>query len=221
MSSIETLKTLRDSILVPVLRTNSTEMADTAISCLRDAGFHTIEITMTIPNCHHLIAQWSKKDMQIGAGTILELESAERCIEAGASFVVSPINVEGLPELCHKHDVVCTLGAMTPNEVNKVLQAGCDIVKIYPANSAGGPAHIKALLDIFPDALFMPTGGIVAENMVQYMRAGAAFLGAGSSLLDFEALKKGDLEKASSRCRMYMDVINNYRKENYTCTAKK
>lgn len=212
MSSIETLKTLRDSILVPVLRTSSTEMADIAISCLRDVGFHTIEITMSIPNGHHLIAEWSKKGMQIGAGTVLELESAERCIEAGASFVVSPINVEGLPELCHKYDVICTLGAMTPNEVNKVLQAGCDIVKIYPANSAGGPAHIKALLDIFPDALFMPTGGIKTDNILQYLQAGAAFLGAGSSLLDFRAIEQGDFEKARRHCKAYMDIIREFTK---------
>lgn len=203
---------LRNSILVPVLRTNSTELAGIAINCLKDAGFRTIEITMTIPNCHHLISEWSKKGMQIGAGTVLELESAERCIASGASFVVSPIHVEGLPELCHKHDVLCTLGAMTPNEVNKVLQAGCDIVKIYPANSAGGPAHIKALLDIFPNALFMPTGGVKTDNLIQYLQAGAAFLGAGSSLLDFRALEKGDLEKARSHCKTYMDIINEFMK---------
>ncbi len=212
MNSIETMKALRDGILVPVLRTSSTELADKAISCLEGAGFTTVEITMTIPGIYDLIRKWSKERMRVGAGTVLNLESARRCIDAGASFIVSPINIDGLPELCRSNDVICILGALTPNEVSTVLQAGCDIVKVYPASSVGGPSHIKALLDIFPDTLFMPTGGIRAENLVEYLEAGASFLGAGSSLIDFQALKESDFVQAQEQFKGYIDILDAYKK---------
>ncbi|NLY71207.1 MAG: bifunctional 4-hydroxy-2-oxoglutarate aldolase/2-dehydro-3-deoxy-phosphogluconate aldolase [Clostridiales bacterium] len=212
MSLSKILQALQDSILVPVLRTNSTELANDAIICLSDAGFRTIEITMTIPDSYSLIEEWSKKDMLIGAGTVFDLDSAKRCIEAGASFIVSPINIKGMPELCHEHDVICILGAMTPNEVKTVLDAGSDIVKVYPASAVGGPSYIKALLDVFPDTLFMPTGGIKAENIKEYLQAGAALLGAGTSLLDFDAIEQINLAKVKENCRKYFTIINDYKR---------
>ena len=212
MSFSKTLQALLNGILVPVLRTKSTELANDAIICLSDAGFRTIEITMTIPDSYSLIEKWSKKDMLIGAGTVFDLETAKRCIEAGASFVVSPINVEGLPNLCHKHDVISILGAMTPNEVQTIINAGSDIIKVYPASAVGGPSYIKALLDVFPDTLFMPTGGINAENINEYLKAGAALLAAGSSLLDFDAIEQINLSKVQEDCRRYIEIINEYKR---------
>ena len=212
MNYNDTMKALCDSILVPVLRTDSTELADKAIDCLVNSGFKTIEITTTIPGIFDLIAKWSKKQIQVGAGTVLNLESARRCIDAGASFIVSPIIIDGLPELCHKHEVVCILGALTPNEVNTVLSAGCDIVKVYPISSVGGPSHLKALLDIFPNTLFMPTGGIKADNLIDYMEAGASLLGAGSSLIDYEALKESDYNRVQNQCKEYIEILDRYKK---------
>src|ERR1700688_2437741 len=156
MSLIERLRAAK---VVPVVRMRSAAHAETAVAWLRGAGIRIFEITMTIPGAVALIARLaSDTDLLIGAGTVPDAATARVCLEAGARFVVAPWVDPTLSQPCRQADAALMLGALTPTEVRAALAAGADVVKIFPASSVGGPAHIRALRSVFPDVAFCPTG---------------------------------------------------------------
>ena len=193
MTAQETLEALRSAVVVPVIRTTDTRLAEAAVDWLGDAGFRVFEVTMTIPDATGLIARLAQRTgLLIGAGTVFDAEQARACIAAGAEFVVSPAVVPEVAAACRVSDTACLLGAMTPTEVHAALGAGSNAVKIFPAGSVGGPAHLKALRAVFPDVALCPTGGVDAGNLADYLAAGAAFVGVGGKLVDTAALAAGD-----------------------------
>jgi 2-dehydro-3-deoxyphosphogluconate aldolase/(4S)-4-hydroxy-2-oxoglutarate aldolase len=177
------------------VRTRTTKSAATAVKWLYDAGLRIFEITMTVPDGVDLIRDLaSDPALLIGAGTVPDPATADACLKAGAKFIVAPWVDPSLATLCRAAKAALALGAVTPTEVRAALAAGADVVKIFPASSVGGPAHIKALVSVFPDVAFCPTGGVEPGNFTAYLAAGAAFVGMGGALVDERRIEAGDRE---------------------------
>jgi 2-dehydro-3-deoxyphosphogluconate aldolase/(4S)-4-hydroxy-2-oxoglutarate aldolase len=184
---------LRQARVVPVVRTGSSETAQTAVSWLRAAGIRIFEITMTIPGAVPLIASLANDpDLLIGAGTVPDVATANACLVAGARFIVAPWVDPALSAPCRHAGATLMLGALTPTEVRAALAAGADVVKVFPASSVGGPAHIRALASVFPGVAFCPTGGVEPGNVAAFLSAGAAFVGMGGALVDEKRIAAGD-----------------------------
>jgi 2-dehydro-3-deoxyphosphogluconate aldolase / (4S)-4-hydroxy-2-oxoglutarate aldolase len=193
MSQAALIQRLRTARVVPVVRTRSAAHAESAVEWLHGAGIRIFEITMTIPGAVALIGRLAKDpDLLIGAGTVPDIATARACLDAGARFVVAPWVDPGLSQPCRQADAALMLGALTPTEVRAALAAGADVVKIFPASSAGGPSHIKALASVFPGVAFCPTGGVDVVNVAAYLAAGAAFVGMGGALVDEARIAAGD-----------------------------
>jgi 2-dehydro-3-deoxyphosphogluconate aldolase/(4S)-4-hydroxy-2-oxoglutarate aldolase len=193
MSQNPLIQRLRAARVVPVIRTHSATHAATAVNWLRGAGIQIFEITMTIPGAVSLIGRLSADaDLLIGAGTVPDAAMASACLKAGARFVVAPWVDPALSAPCREAGAALMLGALTPTEVRAALAAGADVVKIFPASSAGGPGHIKALASVFPGVAFCPTGGVEPGNVDAYLSAGAAFVGMGGALVDEKRIAAGD-----------------------------
>ena len=187
------IATLRRARVVPVVRTASAAHAATAVAWLREAGLAIFEITMTVPDATGLIrALAADPGLVVGAGTVPDAEAARACLEAGARFLVTPWIDPAVAEVARARGACAMLGAMTPTEVRAALAAGADVVKLFPASSVGGPAHLKALRAVFPGVAFCPTGGVDAANAPDYLAAGAAFVGIGGKLVDEARIAAGD-----------------------------
>ncbi|MDQ2802954.1 MAG: 2-dehydro-3-deoxyphosphogluconate aldolase, partial [Pseudomonadota bacterium] len=147
----------------------------------------------TIPNAPALIrALATDRSLLVGAGTVPDAVTAERCLEAGARFTVAPWTDPALLAPCRAAGAALMYGALTPNEVRTAVAAGADVVKIFPASSMGGSGHIKALCSVFPGIAFCPTGGIAPDDVGAYLAAGARFVGMGGALVDERRVEAGD-----------------------------
>lgn len=187
------LPRLIEARVVPVVRTRSHEAARTAVAWLREAGFTTFEITLTVPNATALIAELARDPaLLVGAGTVRTAAEAYACGEAGARFIVCPWNEPEIVPAGRRFGALVMLGALTPDEVVEALEGFADVVKIFPAASMGGPAHIRALRSVFPEVPFCPTGGVDPSNLRAYLDAGAAFVGIGGRLVDETLIAAGD-----------------------------
>jgi 2-dehydro-3-deoxyphosphogluconate aldolase/(4S)-4-hydroxy-2-oxoglutarate aldolase len=199
---------LKAARIVPVVRTTKPELAERAVTWLRDAGITVFEITMTVPDAPGLIRRLSADPaLLVGAGTVPDRAAAEACLAAGARFLVAPWVDAAVADAARAAGAMSLLGAMTPTEVRAALAAGADAVKIFPASSAGGPAHIKALRAVFPDVAFCPTGGVDARNTPDYLAAGAAFVGIGGKLVDEKLLAAGDRAAIEAAARDVLGVM--------------
>lgn len=193
--------------VVPVLRLSSAQATERAVDCLLQAGFFTIEVTMTTPGAVELIARLARRlapEVIVGAGTVLDSATAQRCIDAGARFLVSPCFVGGIARLIHAAGGAVLLGAFTPSEVLAAQREGADSVKIFPASS-GGPEHLRALHAVFPDIALCPTGGVSLQNLGAYFDAGAAFVGVGNNIIDQRALAAGDAAGVIAHARRFLE----------------
>jgi len=185
--------------VIPVLRLASAALTERAIDCLREAGFGTVEITLTTPGAIELL----KKTRNAGAGTVLDLETAQRCIDAGAQFLVSPCLVPGMAKLAHVAGRLALIGGFTPGEVLAAHREGADIVKLFPA-STGGPEHLRAIHAVFPEIPLCPTGGVLLANLNDYFAAGAAVVGVGNNIIDQKALAAGDRAAVVAHARRFL-----------------
>jgi 2-dehydro-3-deoxyphosphogluconate aldolase/(4S)-4-hydroxy-2-oxoglutarate aldolase len=164
-ANVRTLLALR---VIPVLRLGSQRDAESAIDCLIEAGFRTVELTLTTPGAILLIRSLRRRcnaDFLVGAGTVLDLASAQACLDAGADYLVSPCLVPGMATLANDAGRLALSGAFTPAEVLAAWREGAAVVKVFPA-STGGPSHLGALHAVFPDIPLCPTGGVSASNML-------------------------------------------------------
>lgn len=187
------LERLRAERVVPVLRTRERRHAETASRWLLDAGFSVLEITLTIPDATGLIRTLAADPrLLVGAGTVPSARDADACLAAGARFIVSPWVDPALAAPCRAAGAALMLGALTPTEVRAAVAAGADVVKIFPASSAGGPPHIRALASVFPSVAFCPTGGISPGEVGAYLAAGSLFVGMGGALVDEKRIAAGD-----------------------------
>jgi 2-dehydro-3-deoxyphosphogluconate aldolase/(4S)-4-hydroxy-2-oxoglutarate aldolase len=208
-----TPRAIRDHLLaqrvVPVLRLSSARETERAVSSLWEAGFTTFEITLTTPGAVELVAALKERygaEAVVGAGTVLDLDVARRCLDAGAQFLVSPCVVPGLAALAHAADRAALIGGFTPTEVLAAHREGADIVKVFPA-ATGGPQHLGALHAVFPHVPLCPTGGVGLDSMKSYFAAGAALVGVGNNIIDAKALAAGDFERVAAHARRFLEPL--------------
>ena len=201
------IETLRIARIVPVIRTSTAAHAATAVSWLREAGITIFEITLTIPDALSVIRDVASDiSLLVGAGTVPDARAAEACLAAGAKFLVSPWVDPTLAAVTRPAGAALMMGAFTPTEVRAALAGGADVVKIFPASSAGGPAHIKALRSVFPGVAFCPTGGVDARNAGDYIAAGATFVGIGGKLVDEGAIAAGNRAAVQAAAREVLGI---------------
>ena len=202
------LDLLRAAKIVPVIRTPSARHAATAVQWLYDSGIRIFEITLTIPDAVSLIRDLaSDPALLVGAGTVPDAAAASACLSAGARFIVAPWVDSALKRPCEEAQALLMLGALTPSEVRAALAAGAGAVKIFPASSAGGPAHIRALRSVFPAQVFCPTGGVEPENIAEYLSAGADFVGIGGALVAVKHIEAGNREAIQAVARSVVAAV--------------
>lgn len=210
MNKTEVLKRIRDTGLIPVVRAESSDMAMRAVAALKAGGLDVLEVTMTVPGAIDVIRALSSKygaDSLIGAGTVLDPETAQACIQAGAQFIVSPALNEETIEFCSKQDVAVFPGALTPTEVLRAWKAGADAVKVFPAGAVGGASYLKALKAPLPQIELIPTGGVSLKTAADFIRAGAMALGVGADLVDTQALREGNSALITDRAREFLEIV--------------
>jgi 2-dehydro-3-deoxyphosphogluconate aldolase/(4S)-4-hydroxy-2-oxoglutarate aldolase len=210
MSKDEALQRIEKVGLVPVLRAESADLAITTADAIIRGGVHIVEVTMTVPGALDVIGALIKAHgslLLIGAGSVLDPETARVCILAGAQFVVAPsINVNTV-EMCHRYGVAVLPGALTPTEIITAWQAGADAVKVFPCSAVGGAKYLKALHGPMPQVKLIPTGGVSLGTAEDFLRAGALALGVGSDLVDTNAVAEGRAEAVTKTAREYLAII--------------
>ena len=216
MSKHDVLAQIREVGLLPVIRAESSEVAGQAIEAIRAGGVPILEITMTVPGAIRLIEDMAGRyggDAVVGAGTVLDPETARACILAGARFVVSPsLNLETIA-CCRRYGVAVLPGALTPTEVVAAWQAGADMVKVFPAGAVGGASYIKALKAPLPQVDFVPTGGVSLKTAADFIKAGATALGVGADLVDTKALQEGRAAEITRKARELVEIVKAARGE--------
>jgi 2-dehydro-3-deoxyphosphogluconate aldolase/(4S)-4-hydroxy-2-oxoglutarate aldolase len=213
MTKAAVLERLQSIGLVPVLRADSVSQAIALATAIADAGVTTLEITMTVPGAIQVIRRLAedRPDILIGAGTVLDPETARMCILEGAQYIVSPaLNLKTI-ELCHRYSVAVLPGALTPTEVLTAWEAGADVVKVFPAFSLGGARYLTALKGPLPQIELIPTGGVTLANAHEFLAAGAFALGVGSDLVDAKALSAGRPEIITENARKYLAIVAHHR----------
>jgi 2-dehydro-3-deoxyphosphogluconate aldolase/(4S)-4-hydroxy-2-oxoglutarate aldolase len=202
--------------IVPVVRTPSAESAIRSIEAIYRGGVRAAEVTMTVPGAIHALEkvadQFGDKIM-LGAGTVLDPETARACMLAGAQFFVTPTLKLSTIEMAKRYSKVICPGALTPTEVLTAWEAGADVVKVFPANSLGGPKYIKALKGPLPHIEMIPTGGVNLETAGEFLKAGACAVAVGSELVDAKLIKENRYEEMEQRARQYLECISRARGE--------
>jgi Entner-Doudoroff aldolase len=172
-----------------ILRTKDPEVVRPALQAAIDGGFRVVEVTMTTPDClDHIAALSERKELLVGAGTVLSVDHAKEAMAAGARFLVSPVTDPQVITFCRQHDLVSMPGALTPTEMMTAHRAGADLVKLFPGPS-NGPAYLRAILGPLPFLKVVPTSGVCEENAEEWLQAGAWMLGFVGPLFDPEDLE--------------------------------
>ena len=214
MNKADVIKTIKDTGIIPVVRAASSDEAMRAIDAIREGGISVLEITMTVPGAVGVIEEVSKRygsEAVVGAGTVLDSETARACILAGASFVVSPsLNTETIAT-CLRYGIAVMPGALSPTEVVQAWTAGCDFVKVFPAGAVGGASYIKALKAPLPHIELVPTGGVSLKTAADFIKAGASALGVGADLVDLKAISEGQHAIITERARQFLDIVREAR----------
>jgi len=196
--------------IVPVVRATSASRALAAAEAVAQGGIPIVEITMTVPGAIGAIRELAKKaggHILVGAGTVLDDESAEQCIEAGAQFLVSPGFDRKTVELANRAGVLMMAGALTPTEVITAWKAGSDVVKIFPCGTVGGAKYIKALKAPLPQVSMVPTGGVNLATAADFLKAGAEALGIGGELVNSAALEAGETRSITETARQFVRIV--------------
>ncbi len=215
MTKSQTLERIREVGLIPVLRARSHDEALAIALAIEKGGVPVLEITMTVPGAIDVIRQVIEKcgtRVLVGAGTVLDPESARLCILAGAQFIVSPsLNLSTI-EMCHRYAIPVFPGALTPTEVVTAWEAGADAVKVFPCSALGGASYMKALKAPLPQIELIPTGGVSLSTAEQFLAAGAFALGVGGDLIDAAAISAGKLELITENAKKYTEIVRKFHK---------
>jgi 2-dehydro-3-deoxyphosphogluconate aldolase/(4S)-4-hydroxy-2-oxoglutarate aldolase len=209
MTKIQVRQRIIDIGIIPVIRARSAELAQAAARAVAAGGIAAVEVTMTVPGAINLIASLAKSEngILIGAGTVLDAETAQRCLDAGAQFLVSPGFDAETVALAAREDVVMMAGALTPTEVIDAWKAGVDFVKIFPCGNVGGPSYIKALKAALPQIPMVPTGGVNLNTAAAFLEAGSSALGIGGELISAAAMQSGDFDAITALARQYVAIV--------------
>src|SRR2546427_5337342 len=214
MPNLKIIQRIMEVGLVPVVRASSTDEAGAIVEAIKTGGISVLEITMTVPGAIRLIEKISERygnDVLLGAGTVLDAETARAVILAGAEFIVTPSLRLSTIEVCKRYSKVVIAGALTPTEVVTAWEAGADFVKVFPCDNVGGPKYIKALKGPFPQIDLIPTGGVNLNTAAEFLAAGSAALAVGSELVDKKAVAAGDFVKITDNARKFSEVVRTAR----------
>lgn len=201
---------IREVGILPVVRAASSDEALAAVEAIREGGIPVLEITMTVPGAVKIIKDLARRlgdDALVGAGTVIDSDTARACVDAGARFIVSPALDIPTIETCRILDVPIFPGAMTPTEVLTAWKAGADAVKVFPANAVGGATYLKSLKAPLPQIELIPTGGVSLKNIADFIHAGALAVGVGADLVDVNAIRNGDAASITAKAREYVAAV--------------
>jgi 2-dehydro-3-deoxyphosphogluconate aldolase/(4S)-4-hydroxy-2-oxoglutarate aldolase len=214
MTREEVKARIEDIGIFPGIRVETAEEALYCARTLYNAGIPVVEITMTVPDAVNVIGQLIKElpDMVVGAGTVLDKETAERCLDSGARFITSTGFVYEVLGSAHRRGVVAIPGALTPTEVIAAWKAGADFVKIYPAGALGGDLYIRSLKVPLPQVQLIAAGGVNQQTATGYVLAGSSALGVGSELLPREAIRRRQDQRIHELARRFLGFVNSGRK---------
>ena len=214
MNKAEIIKHIEDLGLVPVVRASSADEAKQAIDAIKAGGVDVLEITMTVPGAVKVIEKVADKygsDVLVGAGTVLDPETARACLLAGAQFIVSPaLNLDTIA-ICQRYSAPVMPGVLTPTEVITAWSAGADLVKVFPCGSVGGASYVKNLKGPFPQIKIIPTGGVSLTTAADFIKAGASALGVGTDLVDVKAIREGNPQVVTDRAKQFLDIVREAR----------
>src|SRR5499427_3961020 len=216
MTAKEILAFITGVGIVPVVRTASAEQAIQAVEACYNGGIRAAEITMTVPGAIRALERVADKfggKLVLGAGTVLDSETARSCMLAGAEFFVTPSLKTSTIEVAKRYSKVICPGALTPTEVVTAWEAGADIVKIFPCGNVGGPQYIKALKGPFPNIEMIPTGGVNLETTPEFLKAGACAVAVGGELVDAKSIKEGRFDIIEERAKQYLAAVRKGRAE--------
>lgn len=210
------LSFIRDVGIVPIVRTASAESAILTVDAIYAGGIRAAEITMTVPGAvkalEKVAAHYGDK-IVLGAGTVLDAETARICMLAGAEFFVTPsLNMKTI-EMAKRYSKVICPGALTPTEVMTAWEHGADFVKVFPCGNVGGPKYIKALKAPFPQIEMIPTGGVNLDTTADFLKAGAAAVAVGSELVDAKTVAAGAYDVFTERAQQFLEVIRKAREQ--------
>ena len=204
------LRSILDIGVVPVVRTSSAESAIRAIEAVYRGGIRAAEITMTVPGAIKALEKLADAfgdKLVLGAGTVLDPETARICMLAGAEFFVTPaLNLKTI-EMAKRYSKVIMPGALSPTEVVTAWEAGADFVKVFPCGALGGAKYIKALKAPLPHIEMVPTGGVSLETTADFLRAGAAAVAVGAELIDAKTISEGRYEVFEERARQFLAEV--------------
>ena len=201
--------------IIPAVRVYSESEALFAAEAVSGSGIPIVELTLTTPGAVDVISQLTRynSDIIVGAGTVFDVETARRCLDAGASFLTSPgLDLE-IVEFALKRGVAVLPGALTPSEVMAAWKAGADFVKVFPCSANGGPDYIRALKAPFPHIPLVASGGVTQKNAADFILAGAAALGIGQHLIHQNAIKRRQRERIHELARRYMSMVSDARSQ--------
>src|SRR5438874_742156 len=216
MTKQQILSFIIDIGIVPVVRTSTAEGAIKAIEAIHRGGIRAAEITMTVPGAIRAlekVADQFGNKLMLGAGTVLDPETARSCMLAGAQFFVTPALRISTIEMVKRYSKVICPGALTPTEVLTAWEAGADVVKVFPCGNVGGAKYIKALKGPFPHIEMIPTGGVNLERAADFLKAGACAVAVGGELVDAKSIKEGRFDVIQDRARQYMEIVAKARAE--------
>ncbi len=207
------LQTITDCGVVAIVRVSSAREAVDVCMAIARGGVTPIEVTMTVPGAIDAIREFKstvKEEVLIGAGTVLDPETARACILAGADFIVSPtLNLEVI-KVCRRYSKIIIPGTFTPTEILTAWEAGADIVKVFPA-SVGGPGYLKDIMGPLPQVKLVPTGGVNLETTPEFIKAGAVAVAAGSSLVNKKAVSEQNWDAITDTARKFVAAVKQAR----------
>src|SRR3954453_15346327 len=210
MQSSEAVRQIVELGIVPIVRTADAESAVRSVEAISEGGIPCAEITMTVQGAVRALEKLADQfgdSIVLGAGTVLDPETARICMLAGAQFFVTPALNLATIETAQRYSKPIMPGALTPTEVLAAWQAGADAVKVFPASAVGGAKYIKALKGPFPHIEMIPTGGVNLETAADFLKAGACAVAVGGELIDVKSMAEGKFEVLEERARQYLDVI--------------
>lgn len=216
MDKQQILASILDIGVVPVVRTATAEAAIRSIEAIHRGGIRSAEITMTVPGALKALEKVADQfgdSIVLGAGTVLDPETARACMLAGAQFFVTPaLNLQTI-EIARRYSKPIMAGALTPTEVLAAWQAGADAVKVFPCSAVGGAKYIKALKAPFPQIQMIPTGGVNLDTAADFLIAGASAVAVGGELIDAKTIADGKYEVFEERARQYLAIVKKTRLE--------
>ncbi|MBX6311301.1 MAG: bifunctional 4-hydroxy-2-oxoglutarate aldolase/2-dehydro-3-deoxy-phosphogluconate aldolase [Isosphaeraceae bacterium] len=214
MSREATLRRILDGGIVAVVRSESGEQLAKVVRALAEGGVSAAEITFTVPDAIEVIRRVRRElgeSVVLGAGTVLDPETARTALLAGAEYIVAPTLNLDVIRLCRRYDKIVMPGAFTPTEVLAAWEAGADVVKVFPAD-VGGPGYLKALRGPLPQVRLMPTGGVDLDTAEAFLKAGACCLGVGGALVEPKAVAAGDFDRIRHLAAQYAALVTKFRK---------